>query len=102
MCTVLIQPTNLPVSSQDHSATHHSEISCTGEHHLHSAHVHTHICTHTHASHSSSSFPKHTHVVNKAYASCHSQNNTGQAISGKKYTDILPPKLPYSALTTGV
>lgn len=40
----------------------------------------------THASHSCSSFLKQIHVVNKACASCHSQNNTGLAISGKKYT----------------
>lgn len=39
--------------------------------------------------------PKYTHVVNKAYSSSHSQNNTGLAISGKKYTDILPKILPY-------
>ena len=82
--------TNIPDACQPcHRTAHHSQISPTWEHNQHSVH------TLSHANHSSSSFPKHTHV-NKACAICHSQNNTDQAISGKeKKKKIRPQILPY-------
>lgn len=80
MCTVR-QPSS-PASPDHHSAADHSQISLRQKHHLHSTLARARA--HTHARHDSPSFLKHTHVVNKACASCHSQNNTGLAISGKK------------------
>ena len=81
MCTVLLQTSKMPASPNPALLTTFKSaldgnITCIQR-------------THSHASYSSISFRKHTHVVNKACASCHSQNNTDLAISGKKYTDIL-------------
>lgn len=47
---------------------------------------HTHARTHTHEPATAALHSLNIHVVNKADTSCHSQNNTGATISGKKYT----------------
>lgn len=98
MCTVLIQTTKLPASSEDPSAIHQSQTSFLWKHHLHSAH------TLIHASHSTSLLPKYTHVVNKAYSSSHSQNNTGLAIWKKihRHSSQNITLLIYCALTIRV